>query len=586
LLKVEQGVDLRESSSVELGVIALVSALLLFAFAFLMPSSWLARSNIAPPGSPIPPSAGVLFFRAALLLNGLLLLLWSWSNRRSTPAAQKQPSFVLASPTADETPRRVYLWMGILLLLAAVLRFWKLDGDLWFDEVMDLVYYVRGSVLDILIRFPGFFPQIVSALASKLSISLMGESAWAFRLPEVVFGILGVWAIYSLTRLLTGTREALMTALLLATSYHHVFFSQNARGYSIQVFFTTLATTAFLRASSSNRHSAWAAYALFSILNLYTHIFAIFVWAGLSICYLGRWLQQRFETGRSPSSLQAFLWSSAFIASVTFLLYSPMTPGLLARAGVTMPSPSASPPLIRGFLPELLQGLQAGYGSAATLVLLIVFLAGLGSLARRSLFGAAVLMLPVALGLGVVFVLHMEGHPRYFIYALPAGVIVIVRGLVATAEAAVGFLRLREPERLIRWASAGLIGAVALISLRQLVPYYAIPKQDFSGALAFAEQRKKPDDALVAVGMAAHAYSVYYAPSIRVARSANEVNALRQGGQRVWLLYTLPFELQERNPELWRYIQEHFEVVRRFPGTIRSGTLYVCRAEPSLVGEK
>lgn len=570
---------MREFSSVRVGAVVLVG-ILLFVVALLMPSSWLARSNVALVGSPLPGSAGVLFFRAALILNGLLLLLLWWSLRRSEQAVDTPPIIPLSSEAVEEIPGRVYVCLGLVLVLAAVLRFWKLGGDLWFDEVIDLVYYVRGSALDIFIRFPGFFPQVVSALSSKLSASFLGESAWALRLPEAVFGILAVWGIFLLTRLINGVSEALLAALLLATSYHHVFFSQTSRGYSAQILFTILATTALLRASATNHPSAWLAYALFSILNLYTHIFAVFVWVGLLICYFIRWLQQRFELGRPPMSLRRFLWSNAFIASVTFLLYSPMTPGLLVQAGITMPSPGTGPTVSGGFVQELLHGLQSGYGSVAILVLISVFLIGLGTLAKDNWYAAAVLMMPIVLGLGAVVILHMGSHPRYFIYALPAGIIVVSRGIVALTEAGVSVLKLQQPGRVVQWISAALIGAVALISVHQLIPYYRVPKQDFSGALEFAEQMKKPDDVVVAVGLAAHAYSVYYAPSIQVVRSVDDARSLQQRGHRVWLLYTLPFELQDRNPELWNYIQDHFQRVRLFPGTIGDGALVVCEAEP------
>ena len=65
-----------------------------------------------------------------------------------------------------------------------------------------------------------------------------------------------------LARLVYGNRAAVMTGLLLTLSWHHIWFSQNARGYTILLFGTVLATDLLLRALRDGLWRYWVGYAL------------------------------------------------------------------------------------------------------------------------------------------------------------------------------------------------------------------------------------------------------------------------------------------------------------------------------------
>jgi hypothetical protein len=42
-------------------------------------------------------------------------------------------------------------------------------------------------------------------------------------------------------------------------------------------------------------------------------------------------------------------------------------------------------------------------------------------------------------------------------------------------------------------------------------------------------------------------------------------------------VYTIPIEVKAYHPGVWSIIQNEFEVVRVFPGTLNGGEIYVCR---------
>ncbi len=126
-------------------------------------------------------------------------------------------------------------------LLATVLRFYKLgEWGFWGDEM-----FTVG------LREDGFNYSIWrSSLASSLiqfTIKTMGTNEWNARLVPAIVGIVSVPIFYIPLRKIVGVKAALISVLLLAISPWHLYWSQNARFYSLLLLFYTLAlVTAFL----------------------------------------------------------------------------------------------------------------------------------------------------------------------------------------------------------------------------------------------------------------------------------------------------------------------------------------------------
>src|SRR5438477_7423384 len=91
------------------------------------------------------------------------------------------------------TKRSAWLWLGLLLLAAAILRFYKLNSPLWLDEVVALVQSYRESFWQILTRFPGHFPHPLYGQLAHGSLLAFGESAFSIRLPAALFGVAGIF---------------------------------------------------------------------------------------------------------------------------------------------------------------------------------------------------------------------------------------------------------------------------------------------------------------------------------------------------------------------------------------------------------
>ena len=116
-----------------------------------------------------------------------------------------------------------------------------------------------------------------------------------------------------------------------------------------------------------------------------------------------------------------------------------------------------------------------------------------------------------------------------------------------------------------------------LASAVSLPRAYALPKQDFAGARDYVGLARRPEDGVVAVGLAGIAFRRYFAPDWATPQSGSELAAIRRSHRRVWLVYTLPIELKTYRPDLWDEVEREFQVVQVFPGTLGGGDVKVCR---------
>ncbi|MBI4516679.1 MAG: glycosyltransferase family 39 protein [Deltaproteobacteria bacterium] len=517
-------------------------------------------------------SWGPALFRLLCAAHGAALL------GAAAIGSARQPASAL--PARD---RRPWLLLTGLSVVALVLRCYQLNSCLWFDEVLTLVDFVRSPLGQIVTTFPSQNQHMLFSILAHASISIFGESAWALRLPSVVFGVASLWALFLLGRRIAGTREALLACAVLAVSYHHVWFSQNARGYMGLMFFSTLATWLWLRALESP-HWRWPlAYALTVALGMWIHMTMLFVPAAHGLLSAVFLLRTNFGARRTPLAAGAarLLAAGVLALTLTLQLYALALPQFFRTAlhEVSLPSEWTNPLWV---VTESLRSLRLGFGLEAILAAGAgVALTGWLSLTRRNWLAGFALVLPAVMGGAGMLVLGHNLWPRFFFFAIGFALLIAVHGTMSAARLAA--LAAGAGERAGRAVGTAVVGLLIVASLLSLPRAYALPKQDFAGARHYVEQRRGPGDAVVAVGLAGVAYQRYFAPHWQVAETGDELEALRRAHPGLWLVYTLPIELKAYRPEIWEVIERDFEIAQVFPGTLGDGAVNVCRARRSLV---
>ncbi|HLE25506.1 MAG TPA: glycosyltransferase family 39 protein [Thermodesulfobacteriota bacterium] len=111
---------------------------------------------------------------------------------------------------------------------------------MWLDEAIS-VWFANESLGNIIIKqtsadvHPPFYYIVLS-----LWINVFGNGEFEVRLLSAIFGILSIPLLYLIVKDLFGNLPALISALMLALSPFHVYYSQEARMYSILTFFVLL----------------------------------------------------------------------------------------------------------------------------------------------------------------------------------------------------------------------------------------------------------------------------------------------------------------------------------------------------------
>ncbi|MGH7801016.1 MAG: glycosyltransferase family 39 protein [Thermodesulfobacteriota bacterium] len=140
-------------------------------------------------------------------------------------------------PKGTPNNRLSSMLLLFIILIGAFLRLYKLGSNsLWFDEAIS-VWFANESLGNILIKQTSgdVHPPLYYTLLS-LWVSVFGNGEFEVRLLSVIFGILSIPLLYLIVKNLFGNLPALISALILATSPFHIYYSQEARMYSILTF--------------------------------------------------------------------------------------------------------------------------------------------------------------------------------------------------------------------------------------------------------------------------------------------------------------------------------------------------------------
>lgn len=526
-----------------------------------------------------PPFLPITFLRALLTLDALLALGWAaglplWPSRRhaggSRPVVRRAP--------VEPAVRRPGLWLGLLVAVAAGLRLYGLDAQLWLDEAAVLVGLGDRSLLETLFATPTRNNHLLYTFLMFASTDLFGVEAWAARLPAALAGIATVPAVYALARFALSERDALLAAGLVAVSYHHVFFSQNARGYSLLLLWSVLGAAALLRALELDRDRDWALYGLVCLLASATMLFGVFIPAGHALVWAGAWAWQR-GSGREGllyGGRPLVVWG--VVGFIALHLYAGVVPWMLASVGDQGVGDGAMYRISQwGRLAQLGRGLRAGLGGAGIALLgalLVPILLAFPRFVRRHALFTLVLTAPLLLE--ALAVVRLAWSPRYFLLALP---VAAVLGIGAASGWGRG-----------RLLPVLLAAAFTVVSLLSLPRYYQLPKQANRDAVAWVAARAGPEDVIVPVDAARWGVMFYasrLAPdlelvSVRSLAALEAVEAAHREGT-VWLLTSFEPALRAERPDLHVSIVRGYRAVRRFPATVENGEITIWASDPAAV---
>ncbi len=382
--------------------------------------------------------------------------------------------------------RWLFLILGLITLLAFLLRLYKLDHTPNWDEV----YQYQSSAYPLSLIIPKLWPDHspLYFFFSHFVLDLTNykhEMAW-LRLPAVIIGTCVPPTTYILAREISDDyRVGLLAALMTVFAPLTLEMSQYYRMYALLIVLANLMAFCFLRALRYNQPGYWLAFVGLSVVNLYNHYNTLlilgqigafgFLWGGLNVAArvfpaspLKAWLGKPGRLGQRGAAL-------ALSYGLIFVLYLPWLSHFLSfldssdygvNSGL---HPVAVTP--RNLL-RYLEQISFGLNWVSRLAALVAIAGGCWLVWRRSYYGLFCLAY-IGLMLGFIWA-QPNGNiffqeSRYYSFVTPVYLIIFCQGLIIIAK---GLARLNQslqisllvPKKWLRLAGPTIIALILAVS--------------------------------------------------------------------------------------------------------------------------
>lgn len=556
-------------------LIALVGALLLLLATVLMDPLTVA-GFIAPEATveyKNQLATGVVYLRILLILDAVLLIgaFWFYGNAmKNWYTTLPRPA---AGPVTAQHNRSDGLLIFLILVLAISLRIYHANTGLWIDEYLTLVRYVRLDALYIATNFYDDNQHWLYSLLARFSITVFGESPWSLRLPAIVFGVASVFATYWVGMRIFGRDVALIAALLLTISYHHIWYSQNARGYSMLLFGTLISVAFLYRALSDNRFQDWLLYALSLVLCVTAHLTGVFVGFAHFMVALVFVIAKRAPVSVWMNMLASFVLA-AWVTLHCFAVAIPQMMSFFLDSESASGTPNLHWKSLSWAISELFNNLgvpvQAGWsllvlGSIAGLVFCAIFW-------RKDKLFFALATTPAIVLLVVMILLERNLWPRLLFNMAGFVVLYLVYSAFVVGKFAAARIPYVPPG--VRYIPVLVLLMVFLVSTFSV---YHHPKQDFQSAYQYIEQHAAQNDNVVALHMAGVIFRDNYKLDWLVPSPEDELSAYESQDSHTWVVHTLPSYIKNARPHWAATLKTEYHLARAFKGSLGDGDILVYR---------
>lgn len=210
-------------------------------------------------------------------------------------------------------------WLLLILLLGSFLRLYHIDfQSVWLDEIHTINEAnpnVKISELYNNILAGEQMPPLYYYLVYFL-FKIFGYHTLVLRLFSAVLGIISLYAIYKLGKVMYNQKTGLIAALLLAVNYFHLYHSQDGRPYGLLVLMSVFALIYFIRLIKKPNLKYGLLYSLFLGLTISTHFFGFFLVFALGVLGLVFIL---FPSFKIDKNLLKYLFLSNILAIIIFI---------------------------------------------------------------------------------------------------------------------------------------------------------------------------------------------------------------------------------------------------------------------------
>jgi 4-amino-4-deoxy-L-arabinose transferase-like glycosyltransferase len=226
----------------------------------------------------------------------------------------------------------------LLTIIGSVLRLYNLGfNSLWLDEAVTYYYSTLPfkELWETLQNGAEFNPPLFYIVESFMIP--FGKDEFIIRLIPALAGIVTIPVFFWLGKEFSDRNCGIVCAALVTFSSFLIYYSQEARAYSLLLLFVALSIVFFLKGMKSGRILHWGLFGIFSGLGFWTHFYSAIIFGILVAWHIFNLCIQREDIWKNSRgiicSFVAFILVTLPLLFVTFELFllrtsSPPTFGL------------------------------------------------------------------------------------------------------------------------------------------------------------------------------------------------------------------------------------------------------------------
>lgn len=372
----------------------------------------------------------------------------------------------------------------ILTVIGLFLRFYHIDfNSIWLDEAATYLFSLHpfAEYWNLISQGGEVHPPLFYWL--EYFMLFFGNNEFYLRFIPALVGVVSIPLMYVLGKEILDRNVGIIAAALLTFSAFHIMYSQEARMYSLLLFFFILSFILYLRAMRTNSLQAWALFGIISALAFWTHFIAIVFTGILFASALAVNIKQIRENIHTIRPI--------LIACILFILLSSplIVIGLRLFSIRTASAPTwglQGTDLIFNTISQF-----SGYNTILITIFLLLWIVGIIQIFREKKWISLLIIVLFLVSFFISYLLsyRMPMSPRYLIYLLPLFLV----GIASAYKPIFNAFTTREVVYLF-------LIAMVVLNVPSLWNYYqGYSKDDWRGVSQRVSGLLKPGDVIVLV---------------------------------------------------------------------------------------
>ncbi|MGD1005071.1 MAG: glycosyltransferase family 39 protein [Methanoregulaceae archaeon] len=387
-----------------------------------------------------------------------------------------------------------------LTLIGFFLRFYNLGfNSIWLDEASTYTFASMSISGIWQATTAGEFNPPLFYWVEHLMLTI-GISEVIMRIVPALLGVLTIPLMYFIGKEFIDRNVGIIAAAACTFSPFLIYYSQEARAYSMGLFFVAFATFFFLKALKTNERTYWILFGVFSALAFWSHFYTLVMIGVLGLYALAVKIPEFRQDIRTFKPL--------ILAGVVFTIIC--MPLIIVTIQLFAKRTASAPTFGIQGIDIIIETFREMSGFSTTLMYLFLILFAVGIAQaflldrKKGIFLVALTLLPFAISWFLSYQIPMV--PRYLIILVPVYF--------------VGIALAYKPVFTLISNRGVVYGFVALMVLLSVTnPFFAsyytqYTKEDWRGFSRQMQQIAKPGDFVVLIpGYIAQPFDYYYTNS-------------------------------------------------------------------------